>query len=112
VAAEAFWADIDLDLTGAHLYQLSLGACRVRSVQFGGTTFTGAAWFTRATFTGAALFTGDTAFGGARVAPGRHVILPTGWITRAALPAEGEEEGWLYVVRDEDSSEQPRRSAG
>ena len=56
VAAEAFWADIDLDLTGAHLYQLSLGACRVRSVQFGGTTFTGAAWFTRATFTGAALF--------------------------------------------------------
>jgi uncharacterized protein YjbI with pentapeptide repeats len=29
------------------------------------------------------------------------VNLPSGWTTRAAQPAEGEEEGWLYVVRDE-----------
>jgi len=91
---------------------LFIGAEFTEDARFGGAEFTGDARFDGATFTGAALFTGDTAFGGARVAPGRHVILPTGWITRAALPAEGEEEGWLYVVRDEDSSEQPRRSAG
>jgi len=40
------------------------------------------------------------------------VVLPTGWITRPAQPAEGEEEGWLYVVRDENSSEQPAAGGG
>ncbi len=41
-----------------------------------------------------------------------HVDLPTGWSTRAARPAEGEEEGWLYVVRDAGSSEQPTEAPG
>ena len=36
-----------------------------------------------------------------------RVVLPAGWITHAAQPAEGEEEGWLYVVRDDGSSERP-----
>ncbi len=53
-----------------------------------------------------ATFAGEVEFGGARVAASsHHVVLPRGWTTRPA--AEGEEEGWLYVVRDEDSSEQP-----
>ncbi len=166
-AAAVFWADIDLDLTEAHLHQLNLNACHVRRAEFVGATFTGDAWFRAATFTeyawfraatftgdawfrdatfaggrfgratfagyaefsrttfardarfGGATFAGETVFdgakvngevefGGARVAPSsRRIVLPGGWITRAAWPAEGEEEGWLYVVRDEDSSEQP-----
>ncbi len=47
-------------------------------------------------------------FDGVRVVASHYVpLLPRGWTTRAAQPAEGEEEGWLYVVRDEASSEQP-----
>jgi hypothetical protein len=32
--------------------------------------------------------------------------LPIGWIARPAQPTEGEAEGWLYVVYDDESSEQ------
>jgi len=80
---------------------------------FDGAKFAGNARFDGAEFTGdagfdGAEFTGNPGFHGARVAPNSGlVVLPTGWITRTAQPAEGEEEGWLYVVRDEDSSEQP-----
>jgi len=38
------------------------------------------------------------------------VVLPGGWTTRVAQPAEGEDEGWLYVVRDQNSSEQPAKA--
>ena len=45
-------------------------------------------------------------FGGARVATSSgYIHLPIGWATRPA--AEGEKEGWLYVVRDDGSSERP-----
>ena len=224
-AAEVFWADIDLDLTEAHLHELDLRVCRVRTVQFsgaefagyarfegaefaggyaafgrakfaeyaafggaefageaafggaefaevagfdgakfageatfGGAKFNGRAGFDGAKFTGyaefreaefnggaafggrgaalgggaafagyarfdgakfngrtafdGAKFTGNPGFHGARVAPNsRPVVLPTGWTTRTAQPAEGEEEDWLYVVRDEDSSEQPAEAS-
>jgi Pentapeptide repeats (9 copies)/Pentapeptide repeats (8 copies) len=36
-----------------------------------------------------------------------NVNLPSGWTTRAAQPSKGEDESWLYVVRDQDSSKQP-----
>ena len=195
VAAEVFWADIDLDLTEAHLHELDLRFCRVRTVQFsraefagdagfdgaefagyaafGGAEFAGYAGFGGAEFAGdapfdGAKFAGNARFGGAkfaryatfggakfaryaefdgaefaryarfdgaefagdawfagaefagypvfdgtRVAPDSgRVVLPVGWITRAALPAEGEDEGWLYVVRDEDASEQLTEAPG
>lgn len=35
-----------------------------------------------------------------------NVNLPSGWTTRAAQPSKGEDESWLYVVRDQDSSKQ------
>ncbi len=192
-AAEVYWAEIDLNLTEAHLHQLDLTACHLRNAQFNGATFTGndalfcgteftgnaefrgaeftgnavfdgatfvesamfdgamftggdarfsgttfaghawfrgttfATWeaefgeatfareaeFSEATFTGTArfggaTFTGNTQFSGARVFPPRRVVLPRGWITRAAQPGEAEEDGWLYVVRDERiRAEQP-----
>lgn len=56
----SFWADLDLDLTGAHLINFDLAGCRVRRTQFGDVTFSGAASFERATFTGEALFNGAT----------------------------------------------------
>ena len=88
------------------------GAEFVGNAEFRGAEFGGDAWFGDATFCGDpwfcnAMFTGITKFDGARVASNSYyVALPTGWITRAAQPAEGEQEGWLYVVRDEASSEQ------
>jgi hypothetical protein len=101
-AAEVYWADIDLNLTEAHLHQLDLTACHLRNAQFNGATFTGTARF------GGATFTGNMQFGGARVFPPRRVVLPRGWITRAAQAADREEDGWLYVVRDERiRAEQP-----
>jgi len=48
---------------------------------------------------------------GGRGAPhSLDVVLPGGWTTRVAQPAEGEDEGWLYVVRDQNSSEQPAKA--
>jgi hypothetical protein len=80
---------------------------------FGGAEFAGYARFDEAKFTKDAVFdeakfTKEPEFDGARVASNSlDVALPTGWTTRAAQPVEGEEEGWLYVVRDDGSSEQP-----
>jgi uncharacterized protein YjbI with pentapeptide repeats len=73
--------------------------------------FTGYAWFDKAKFAGYTwfeekYFSKGAGFNGARVACGEHVVLPAGWTTRVARMAEGEKEGWLYVVRDKDSSEQ------
>ncbi len=76
---------------------------------FDGTTFDGDARFAEATFTENAWFADATFryvdFDRARLASNvRSVVLPVGWTTRPA--AEEEEEGWLYVVHVEDSSEQ------
>ncbi|MGH4012052.1 MAG: pentapeptide repeat-containing protein [Pseudonocardiaceae bacterium] len=93
------------------------------TVEFGGDAdfckaeFGGNAWFDDATFGGDArfddvTFTGIKKIDRACVAPNpRHIVLPMGWTTRAAQPAEGEEEGWLYVVRDEESSERPTEAS-
>ena len=162
----SFWAEIDLDLTEAHLHRFDLSFCRVQSANFDGATFTGTASFRLAVFTGtaffhgatftgntefdfatlnggmfnrtkfagdarffgvrfvedvffgdprfgdAATFAGDAVFDEARVAANSRLVvaLPIGWTTRPV--AEGEEEGWLYMVRDEDSSEQPTKAPG
>ncbi|GAB2870830.1 pentapeptide repeat-containing protein [Lentzea nigeriaca] len=63
----SFWADIDLDLTGAYLIDFDLVGCRARTTRFNGATFTGDASFRDTTFTGDALFrdttfTGDASF--------------------------------------------------
>ncbi len=84
----------------------------------GHAEFAGDAGFAGAKFAGGvgfyeANFARNPAFHGVHVAPNSGpIVLPTGWITRTAQPAEGEDEGWLYVVRDEDSSEQPAESPG
>ena len=57
-AAEVFWANIDLDLTEAHLHQLDLSVCRIRSVQFSRAEFAGYARFDGAEFAGDARFDG------------------------------------------------------
>ena len=85
--------------------------------EFSGAKFAGYAGFHEAEFAGGAgfpetEFAGNTDFVGARVAASRRVVLPTEWTTRAAQPVEGEEEGWLYVVREEDSSEQHAEAPG
>lgn len=82
-------------------------------VTFNGAKFLGDAEFSGATFAvgvgfGAAKFAKDAEFNfdGARLPSIYHQSrLLWGWTTRAARPAEGENEGWLYMVRDEDSSE-------
>jgi len=137
-AATVFWPDISLNLTEAHLHQLDLTACHVQRTRFSGATFTRYALFSRATFTGEAMFgsatftgealfdgvtfagdvlfdgatfAGDTVFDGARMAPSAFpAVLPIGWTTRPAT--EGEEEGWLYLMRDEDSTEQSADAPG
>ena len=88
------------------------GDARFHRAKFAGDTtfheakFAGDTWFTEAEFAG------NTEFDGARVAASRRVVLPTEWTTRAAQPGEGEEEGWRYVVREEDSSEQHAEAPG
>ncbi|GHF74100.1 uncharacterized protein YjbI with pentapeptide repeats [Amycolatopsis bartoniae] len=64
---QTFWADLDLDLTGAVLTGINLSHCRVRTGRFTGVTFTGDASFTDATFTedasfDDATFTGEASF--------------------------------------------------
>ncbi len=89
------------------------GAKFIGRALFGGAVFSGDTGFNGAKFVGGTGFGGaefaeNTTFDGARVASKTdHFTLPMGWITRAAQPANGEEEGWLYVVRDEDSSAWP-----
>jgi len=98
-------------------YSWFRGATFAATAEFYDAKFTQYAEFRGAEFAGDALF-GEAKFAAkkefddARVARARRVTLPTGWITRAAQPVEGEEEGWLYVVRDEDSSEQPAEAQG
>lgn len=125
MAVATFWADIDLDLTQAHLRTFDLTHCHVRTarfeeadfaeeVSFSGAQFTGDALFNGAQFAedawfDSAQFTGVVWFDGARVASGaRSVKLPAGWTTRAARATEGEEEGWLYV--EESKGANPRRT--
>jgi hypothetical protein len=81
-----------------------------RSAQFGMAEFFGSAEFGGAKFFGNAHFgeaihTEYIEFDGARVDPNSSFEVPRGWTTRAARPAEGEDEAWLYMVRDEESSE-------
>lgn len=51
-----FWADIDLDLTGAVLINFAASHCRARRVNFTGASFSSHAYFEDATFSGEALF--------------------------------------------------------
>lgn len=87
-ALPQFWGEaLDVDLTGATLYELDLRHCRIHPrtifnratfigrASFTHTTFTGIAWFGDATFTDGALFahaafTDATFFGGATFTKG------------------------------------------
>lgn len=65
-----FWADIDLDLSGATLDDVMFDECRMGSANFYRTTFTNGASFFGAEFTGVAtfagaMFDGRTEFAGA-----------------------------------------------
>jgi uncharacterized protein YjbI with pentapeptide repeats len=64
---ETFWANIDIDLTNAHLIDFDLRFGRTGETRFGGATFTGASRFGNATFGGTsfnrAIFTGGAWFG-------------------------------------------------
>lgn len=88
---------------------------------FEGTTFgveafdgkaDGGADFGWARFGGAADFIGarfehqHMLFSDARSRPSAHHTWPTGWTTRDARTADGEEDGWLYLVRVEDGGKQ------
>jgi hypothetical protein len=82
------------------------------STQFGGGGVFGEAWFGRGAGSGeSALFTeawfdGDADFRSARARPTDSPIShswPAGWIIRE--PVDGEEEGWLYLLRVENSTE-------
>jgi uncharacterized protein YjbI with pentapeptide repeats len=53
---ETFWADIDLDLTGATLIDLDLTGCHARTTTFTHAHFTGPALFNECRFTSAASF--------------------------------------------------------
>jgi uncharacterized protein YjbI with pentapeptide repeats len=66
--AATFWADVDLDLTGAHLDSFNLFGCTLRTATFTATTFTGPTDFSATTFTDlaifeSAIFTGPAGFG-------------------------------------------------
>jgi hypothetical protein len=70
-AGDAFWPDVDLDLTEAHLPRLNLANCRIRNARFSSAQFSGTAWFDGAQFCGIAgfrmaRFGGDAGFSGAR----------------------------------------------
>jgi hypothetical protein len=52
-----YWADIDLDLTGATLIDFNLASCRLRNGVLADTTFIGKADFVGAVFTGKTVFT-------------------------------------------------------
>lgn len=76
-ASPQYWGDkLDVDLTGATLYELDLRACRIHPrTTFAGATFAGGAWFESATFTGDATsgsvtFAGGAWFGDASFANG------------------------------------------
>ena len=80
---------------------------------FDGARFHSSAWFNGAQFSGDVLFgrrsAGEsTHFHGARVRQNSRHSWPAGWTTRDALAGDGEEEGWLYLVRIEDRSNSSR----
>lgn len=72
---DTFWADIDLDLTGATLIGFNLNGCTLRTARFDGATFTGedaafdstiftsTAWFENARFDTVAVFAGASFYG-------------------------------------------------
>ncbi|QKV79357.1 pentapeptide repeat-containing protein [Amycolatopsis sp. Hca4] len=63
---QAFWVDIDLDLSGAILSDFSLKFSRVRSARFAGAKFIGDADFSRTVFMGVADFAGAEFVGSVR----------------------------------------------
>jgi hypothetical protein len=91
-------------------YANFIGTKFARYARFDGAKFSGGALFDGAKFSGDALF--DEAkfaegakFDGARARPG-HQLWPAEWTTRDARTAEGEQEGWVYLVRVEGRGEQ------
>ncbi|WNV86703.1 pentapeptide repeat-containing protein [Umezawaea sp. Da 62-37] len=58
-----YWADTDLDLTGAHLIDFDLSRCAIRTTRFDWAAFTGPAYFGSAAFMGFAGF-GSATFTG------------------------------------------------
>ncbi|WP_020658485.1 pentapeptide repeat-containing protein [Amycolatopsis benzoatilytica] len=62
-----FWSGVELDLSGAVLFDLSLNGAALHNARFAGAQFVGDAWFHEATFTGTsrfdeAVFHGETWF--------------------------------------------------
>ncbi|WP_051791428.1 pentapeptide repeat-containing protein [Amycolatopsis jejuensis] len=53
---EQFWEDVELDLSGAVLFDFSLNGSTLHNASFTGAHFVGEAWFHEATFTGATRF--------------------------------------------------------
>ncbi|WP_149265104.1 pentapeptide repeat-containing protein [Actinomadura sp. K4S16] len=58
--ARVHWADVSLDLTGAHLTDFNMTVSTLVVADFEGATFTGYTHFSRATVTGAATFRSAT----------------------------------------------------
>jgi Pentapeptide repeats (9 copies) len=73
---DSFWADLDLDLTGAHLINFDLAGCRPRRTQFSDVSFSGTASFEHATFTGEASFNGATFTGPTLFVDARFAVPP------------------------------------
>jgi uncharacterized protein YjbI with pentapeptide repeats len=80
------------------------------AARFGGAHFGGDALFDGARFGGdtsfdGAQFSGDVRFDKVRLRSDLVHSWPAGWTTREARPADGEEEGAIYLVRVEDLTE-------
>ncbi|MGH3939009.1 MAG: hypothetical protein ACRDTG_10315 [Pseudonocardiaceae bacterium] len=120
-AMEIFWVNLDLDLTGAHLHQLDLTACRRRRAQFGRTEFARAQGSTGRRSPGTCCSAGRRSpcpwssakrsspqiqILMARVASSvRHVVLPTGGSsTLPNLPRGRKKAGCTWFVRSRASS--------
>ncbi|MGH3856412.1 MAG: pentapeptide repeat-containing protein [Pseudonocardiaceae bacterium] len=73
-AVDSFWPDIDLNLSGARLYQLRLFSCRIRVAKFDGAEFSGYAVFAGTEFRGDASFVGAKFSGGFAVFPGVRFV--------------------------------------
>lgn len=70
---DSFWADIDVDLTGAALTDLGLADCVLRNARFDGAELSGVARFSRAEFSGMATFDGAVFAGEGRFIETRFV---------------------------------------
>jgi uncharacterized protein YjbI with pentapeptide repeats len=88
---EFFWADTHLDLIGAHLYELNVAHCHIKSAVFDGAQFSGTARFEGVHFGEAAGFDGtqfgsvmfhDAQFDGTARFPGAH-FSEAAWFTGA-----------------------------